>query len=164
MPKSVALVVLAQRLKQVRTRLGLSQAELGIRMGLPEEIASTRINRYEKGVHTPNLETAERIAQELGVSLSWLVCTDPKLAVAIDGFTKLDGAAQDAILARIKAAVEKGRSVRKAIPRKRAVAKPKGKAPAKKAGAKAKPAGRANAKPISKAPAKRRKAKTLGKK
>ena len=86
------------RLRAARTAVGLSQTALGMRMGLTKDIASTRINRYETGASEPDLRTAERMAKELGVSLSWLVCTDPKMADMIDGFAKLDAAGQDALL------------------------------------------------------------------
>lgn len=76
-------------------------------MGLTDDIASTRINRYEVGTSEPDLRTAERMAKELGVSLSWLVCTDPKLATVIEGFTKLDAKKQDAFVARLQAELRK---------------------------------------------------------
>ncbi len=95
------------RLRAARKAVGLSQTALGMRMGLTEDIASTRINRYETGVSEPDLRTAERMAKELGVSLSWLVCTDPKMADMIDGFAKLDAAGQDALLDTLQRALRK---------------------------------------------------------
>lgn len=94
------------RLRAARMAVGLSQTALGMRMGLTKDIASTRINRYETGVSEPDLRTAERMAKELGVSLSWLVCTDPKMADMIDGFAKLDAAGQDALLDTLQRASE----------------------------------------------------------
>ena len=55
MPKSPIRAVFANRLRAARTALGLSQAELGARVGIPEDVASTRVNRYERGVHEPDL-------------------------------------------------------------------------------------------------------------
>lgn len=81
--------------------VGLSQAELGVRMGLPEDVASTRINRYEKAVHAPDIETAEKMAHELGVPLAYLLTQDERLAEAILKFSQLPVAAQDKILAQI---------------------------------------------------------------
>jgi hypothetical protein len=43
------------------------------------------------------------MAKKLGVSLSWLVCTDPKLAAVIEGFSRLDAKKQDAFVARLQA-------------------------------------------------------------
>jgi transcriptional regulator with XRE-family HTH domain len=107
MPKTDVHAHFIRRLKQARNALGLSQTALGVRMGLTDDIASTRINRYEVGTSEPDLRTAERMAKELGVSLSWLVCTDPKLAAVIDGFTKLDAKRQDAFVARLQAELRK---------------------------------------------------------
>lgn len=101
MPKLSARAVLAKRLKELRKDLGVSQAELGIRMGIPQDVASTRVNRYEKGVHAPDLETLEAMARELGVPLPYLVAQDERLAILIRGFVKLSVADQDKVLKAI---------------------------------------------------------------
>ena len=126
------------RLRAARKAVGLSQTALGMRMGLTEDIASTRINRYETGVSEPDLRTAERMAKELGVSLSWLVCTDPKMADMIDGFAKLDAAGQDALLSTLQRALRKlNEAPPKAVSTEKPAQKPLGKkTAAKKAGAK----------------------------
>jgi transcriptional regulator with XRE-family HTH domain len=72
-------------------------------MGLPEDVASTRINRYEKDVHAPDIETAERMAQELGVPIAYLLTQDERLASAILLFSELGDAEQDKVLAELKA-------------------------------------------------------------
>ena len=41
--------------------------KLGVAIGLDESCASTRISRYEHGVHVVEPNTAERIAQALDV-------------------------------------------------------------------------------------------------
>ena len=102
MPKLHARDILAARLKAVRIAMELSQAELGLRMGLPEDVASTRINRYEKGVHAPDIETAERMAEELGVPLAYLLTQDERLASAILMFSELTDGEQDKVLAELK--------------------------------------------------------------
>lgn len=102
MPKLRARALFSARLKAVRTALEISQAELGLRAGLPPEVASTRINRYERGVHLPDIETAEKLAQELGVPLSYLLAQDERLAEALK-FDRLPIAAQDKILAEMEA-------------------------------------------------------------
>lgn len=76
-------------------------------MNLPEDVASTRINRYERGVHLPDLETAERMAEALGVPLPYLLAKDERLAQAILGFSSLSKQAQDKILSEIQAAQKK---------------------------------------------------------
>jgi transcriptional regulator with XRE-family HTH domain len=42
--------------------------------------ASSRLNHYEKGRHTPNIQTLKRIADELNVPLSYLFCDSDVLA------------------------------------------------------------------------------------
>jgi transcriptional regulator with XRE-family HTH domain len=107
MPKTDIHGLFTRRLKKARTAKGLTQTALGMRVGLTKGVASTRINRYEVGTSEPDLCTAERMAKKLGVSLSWLVCTDPKLAAVIEGFSKLDAKQQDTFLARLQIEVRK---------------------------------------------------------
>lgn len=104
MPKVAINEVLAARLKAARDELGISQAELGVRMGLPDEVASTRINRYERAVHAPDIETAERMAAALGVPLPALLCRDETLAEVIEGFDLLSEDQQNTVLNQIREA------------------------------------------------------------
>lgn len=62
----------AKRLKEAREAMGVSQKQLGILAGIDEFVASARINQYERGKHVPDLLMAERLAQELGVPVSFL--------------------------------------------------------------------------------------------
>ena len=57
--------IVAKRIKQARELAGLSQQELGIRAGIDELSASSRISQYERGVHSPDLATAERLGNVL---------------------------------------------------------------------------------------------------
>lgn len=75
--------IFAQRLKAAREDAGLTQKELGMSVGLPQETAAVRINRYEKAVHDADLATARRIAQSLGVPLAFLYADTDVLAEAI---------------------------------------------------------------------------------
>lgn len=102
MPKQPIRAVFANRLRAAREALDLSQAELGARVGIPEDVASTRVNRYERGVHEPSLETAERIADELGIPLPALVSRDDGLAMLIAGFARLSKTKQAAVLAQVR--------------------------------------------------------------
>ena len=76
-------------------------------MGLPEDVASTRVNRYEKGVHAPDIDTAERMAAELGVPLAYLLTKDERLAEMIRGFSALPVEDQDRILGEVGKALRK---------------------------------------------------------
>lgn len=48
--------LLAKRIRTVRKSLGLTQAELGKKLGLDEHAASSRINHYEKSRHSPSYD------------------------------------------------------------------------------------------------------------
>lgn len=62
----------AKRLREAREAIGISQKELGILAGIDRFVASARINQYERGKHTPDLLTAQRLAVELRVPVSYL--------------------------------------------------------------------------------------------
>ncbi|EAU0668422.1 helix-turn-helix transcriptional regulator [Salmonella enterica] len=72
--------IFCQRLKQARLASGLSQKRLGIAAGIDEFVASTRINRYEKGVHEPGTEIVRNLAEVLRVPLAYFYAEDDDLA------------------------------------------------------------------------------------
>ena len=72
--------IFCQRLKAARLAKGLSQKSLGILAGIDEFVASTRINRYEKGVHQASLETVQQLAVALEVPLAYFYMEDDALA------------------------------------------------------------------------------------
>jgi transcriptional regulator with XRE-family HTH domain len=76
-------VVFAQRLKQARLRVGLTQEALGIRAGIDEMVASSRMNHYEQGKHEPDFGTIHRLAKALGVSAAFFFCEDDMFAEAV---------------------------------------------------------------------------------
>jgi len=129
MPKLPARAVLAKRLKELRKELGVSQAELGIRMGIPPDVASTRVNRYEKGVHVPDLETLEAMARELGVPLPYLVAQDERLAELIRSFGTLSAVDQDRVLKALERVQRNPTPVKKVAKK---VAAKKAKAPVRR--------------------------------
>jgi transcriptional regulator with XRE-family HTH domain len=69
-----------ERLKQARIKVGISQKELGIRVGMDEGSASGRMNHYEKGRHVPDVDTLRKLAGELGVPLNYFFCEDDQSA------------------------------------------------------------------------------------
>ena len=73
----------AKRLKQARTRSGLSQKQLGIDAGIDAFSASPRINQYESGKHTPDFATAKRLADVLGVPTPFLYTEEDTMAELI---------------------------------------------------------------------------------
>ncbi|MCX8639464.1 helix-turn-helix transcriptional regulator [Gilliamella sp. B3172] len=76
------------RLKHIRLERGLSQKELGKLAGIDEFVASTRINRYEQGIHEASLDTAGRLAEALDIPLAYLYAEDDKLAEVILKYKK----------------------------------------------------------------------------
>lgn len=91
-------LVFQRRLKEARLRRQLSQKDLGIQAGLDPFVASTRINRYELGVHEPDLAIVERMATALGVPAAYLFADDDRLARMILAFDRLSTAARDQLL------------------------------------------------------------------
>lgn len=68
--------IFIKRFKQARKNKNLTQEKLGILIGLDEFVASSRINRYEKGVHLPDLTTLGHIADVLDVPVAYFFADD----------------------------------------------------------------------------------------
>lgn len=81
--------VLAKRLKEARLRAGLSQEKLGIEAGLDPMSASTRMNRYELGKRTPDVQLVERIADVLKLPVSYFYALDDDEADLLLAFYRL---------------------------------------------------------------------------
>lgn len=81
--------IFCKRLKEARLAAGLSQKRLGIAAGIDEFVASTRINRYEKGVHEADIHTAQKLAQMLNVPLAYFYVENDQLAAIVMNFDKL---------------------------------------------------------------------------
>ncbi|WP_095209142.1 helix-turn-helix domain-containing protein [Luteimonas sp. JM171] len=84
------LPVFARRLREAREVHGISQRNLGIKIGLDEFVASSRINRYETGVHQPALAIQRKLAAVLGLPLAYFYAEEDELARLIAEF-KLRG-------------------------------------------------------------------------
>jgi transcriptional regulator with XRE-family HTH domain len=78
--RKVQLSVYSRRLREARETRAISQRNLGIKAGLDEFVASTRINRYENGVHQPALRIQERLAKALDMPLAYFYAEDDELA------------------------------------------------------------------------------------
>lgn len=90
------------RLKQARKAAGISQAELGLRIGFEAGSASSRMNHYEKGRHLPDLETMKRMANELAVPLSYFFCESKEEAELVMLFSKLSDEQKIKLLTGLK--------------------------------------------------------------
>ncbi|WP_326492800.1 helix-turn-helix transcriptional regulator [Xanthomonas hortorum] len=73
----------SRRLREARQVYGLSQRNLGIKAGLDDFVASTRVNRYETGVHQPDLQTIQRLAIALDVPVAYFYAEEDDLAQMI---------------------------------------------------------------------------------
>ncbi len=90
----------AARLRQARELRGLSQREVGIRMGLDKDTASARISRYESGSMSISLEALFKLAEALEVPPAYLVATTPGMSAAILALSR-ESAPQQSRLADI---------------------------------------------------------------
>jgi transcriptional regulator with XRE-family HTH domain len=103
MPRPLAAGALfCKRLRAARVAAGLSQKQLGIRAEIDPFVASTRINRYETGVHQADLQTANRLAEVLGVPLAYLFAQEDRLARMILVFPKLSRTQQERLLEKLE--------------------------------------------------------------
>lgn len=102
--------IFARRLAQARARAGLSQTQLGVLAGLEPEVASPRINQYERGVHEPRSETARRLAEALGIPPAFLYTEDETLAKLLLTWVDLKPAQRKALLKQAQAAIPKPKS------------------------------------------------------
>jgi transcriptional regulator with XRE-family HTH domain len=75
--------IFGRRLRAIRTAAGLSQRELGRRIGLLEEVVSSRVTRYELGTSEPDFETVSRLAMALDVPMAYLLADNEAIAEII---------------------------------------------------------------------------------
>ena len=99
----------AKRLKEARTRAGLSQRQLGIEAGIDAFSASPRINQYEKGKHTPDFATAVRLATVLSVPTPFLYAVDDTMADMILVLGELPVRERRKLLGELQKRVEKSK-------------------------------------------------------
>ncbi|EEX64308.1 TPA: helix-turn-helix transcriptional regulator [Vibrio cholerae] len=95
------------RLKEARKKAKLSQKALGVRIGMDESSASPRMNQYEKGKHTPDVQTLKLLADELGVPLSYFFCEDEISAELAILISKLPVQEKKTLLESLKIAIKK---------------------------------------------------------
>ncbi len=64
---------LAEKLLQIREKLGLSQNELIRHLALEDEITQSRISGYELGTREPSLPTLLKYARSVSISTDILI-------------------------------------------------------------------------------------------
>ena len=68
-------------IREARLRAGLTQAELGRRIGQPQSVVA----RWERGATTPSFETLRQVIRGCGLELSFSLSTrDDSTAIIID--------------------------------------------------------------------------------
>ncbi|HEV7892331.1 MAG TPA: helix-turn-helix transcriptional regulator [Pyrinomonadaceae bacterium] len=82
---------LAEKLKQIRLSLGLSQDGMLERLGLTEEFFRSRISAYELGNREPPLPVLLKYARLVGVSTDVLIDDELDLPDKIPSPTKSEG-------------------------------------------------------------------------
>lgn len=92
---------LPKRLKEARLREKISQKTLGINIGLEPSSASGRMNHYEKGRHTPDLQTLKRIADDLDVPLNYFFCESDDMSAVVMLFHRVSDEKRKRLLSLI---------------------------------------------------------------
>lgn len=98
------LLPFPQRLKEARTRMGVSQKKLGILAGIDEFSSSARINQYEKGKHAPDFTMAKRLAAVLNIPTSYLYEEDDDVAAMLMVYFQLNDEERKKVLEEIRGA------------------------------------------------------------
>ena len=82
---------LAEKLKQIRIGLGLSQSDMHRQLGLEEEVDYTNISKYETGRNEPPLTTLLKYAHLAGVHLEDIVDDELELPPKLPGNVRYKG-------------------------------------------------------------------------
>jgi len=64
-------------------------------------VASTRINRYEKGVHQASIEVVHQLAEALDVPLAYFYTDDDELALLLFNWKRIDSEVKKSIMASL---------------------------------------------------------------
>jgi transcriptional regulator with XRE-family HTH domain len=92
---------LSKRLKEARLQAKLSQEQLGLKIGLEPESASTRMNRYELGKRTPAFELVERIGVVLNFPVAYFYADNEDEAQLLVKFHRLSTTKRQEIISFI---------------------------------------------------------------
>ena len=79
----------------------LSQMALGVRAGIDERSASARMNQYERGVHVPDVEMLDKLAEVLNVPSAYFYAEDDDIAQLLCLFHRLSAADKARILSMV---------------------------------------------------------------
>ena len=103
MSSSTLRSMFTKRLKEARLAMDISQRELGRRIGLSEEVVSSRITRYDLGTSDPEFETVSKLARALGVPMAYLLADNDALADIILAAASMPPSEQRKLATELKA-------------------------------------------------------------
>ena len=95
--------VMAARLREARQLRGLSQREVGVRMGLDKDTASARISRYESESMAISLDSLFVLAGALDVPPAYLLASTSAMADAILSLGAMSESQQGQLAAAVTA-------------------------------------------------------------
>ena len=98
------------RLKQARQKRKISQKQLGIAAGIDPGSASPRINQYERGKHTPDFLTVERLAAALTTPVPYFYTSDDLMAELILLIHELDECKKQKLIRQLLEKAQSGES------------------------------------------------------
>ena len=85
---------LAEKLRQIRDRLGLSQSDMIRAMGLEERLTKSEVSAFERGTHVPSLLLLLSYSEAANVYLEALVKDDVDLPTELPAKKKHHGIPQ----------------------------------------------------------------------
>lgn len=80
--------MLGKRIKEARKACGMTQKELGLLLGFPENSATVRIAQYESETRMPKAETLQAMADIFGVTPTYLTTPSPSSSEEIAMFLR----------------------------------------------------------------------------
>ncbi|EQV91151.1 hypothetical protein G893_02489 [Escherichia coli KOEGE 71 (186a)] len=75
--------MIPERLKAARLRANLTQEQLGVRAGIAEDTACSRLSQYESGTHKPTFKMVCSFARVLNVPESYFYTLEDSFAEAV---------------------------------------------------------------------------------
>ena len=78
--------MIAEKIKSLREKRGLTQSELARRLG----ITRSSVNAWEMGISVPSTQYIVELANMFGVSSDFLLGIDDRAAISADGLSNED--------------------------------------------------------------------------
>ena len=77
--------MIADRIKDLRERKSLTQAELARKLGI-----TSSVNAWEMGISVPSTQYVVELANTFGVSTDYLLCVDKSASIDVSGLSEKD--------------------------------------------------------------------------